>query len=79
MKLQDIAEADRPQMLDEYRAGIERLQTLLDELAAREEARDLDGMRDLVAQLGDHSRSACTCWRCSTTTWCAANAWCGRC
>ncbi|GGO86776.1 hypothetical protein GCM10011348_38450 [Marinobacterium nitratireducens] len=58
MKLQDIDESERPQMLEDYRAGINRLQELLDELAAAEQARDLDGMRELVAQLGQHSKDS---------------------
>lgn len=58
LKLNDIAEAERPQMLEDYRAGISELQELLDQLAAAEQSRDLDGMRELVAQLGQHSKDS---------------------
>ncbi|MBR9829569.1 MAG: hypothetical protein GYB41_13135 [Oceanospirillales bacterium] len=58
LKLHDLAPAHHPMMMQEYRSGLEQLNTLLTQLAQAEQAQDTDAATDLVGRIGQHSKQS---------------------
>ncbi len=58
LKLHDLPAEQRPDMLQQYRQGLEQLTALFDQLAAAEQARDAETATELVGRIGRHSKQS---------------------
>ncbi|ULG68629.1 cytochrome b562 [Marinobacterium sediminicola] len=58
LKLHDLPVEQRPEMMQEYRQGLDQLTELLHQLAQAEQAQDADAASDLVGRIGQHSKQS---------------------
>lgn len=58
LKLHDLPAEQHPQMLQDYRQGMDKLDDLFSQLAQAEQAQDADAAADLVGMIGKHSKQS---------------------
>lgn len=58
LKLHDLPAEQSPEILQEYRQGLDRLTALFEQLAAAEQAQDVDASAALVGRIGRHSKQS---------------------
>ena len=58
LKLHDLPTEQRPEMMQEYRQGMQQLDKLFGQLEQAEQSRDGDAVAELVGRIGQHSKQS---------------------
>ncbi len=58
LKMHDMPAEHHPQMMQDYQQGLDKLNNLFGQLAQAEQAQNADAAKDLVGQIGQHSKQS---------------------